>query len=301
MPVNNFSNEILDRINNSPFFRIVFEPRKYCENSIYIRVYTLSSIDDLIPSNENQNFLFKAFINFDCNLYYLNDFEIKCFTGPNFNSATDYFCSFRINKENWCSNSYFCCGNRNLNPMTLNIAPNKIGINQNCDEIYYGKIDRMINGCTGFNTRSFYDYSNNIFKYQIGKYGCSLNFPCDSDCSCCSYYSGCSLKKRYLFKIIFDNNFNQCGEFNVVSSKEYCKENCYEIKFPNDANVNMKLLLLGGLFDAALLPYFSNPDNAKSINASENKSLKIFYILYYFILMIIVCYYIIYLNEIYLD
>ena len=276
-PFNSVSNEILDRINNSPFFRIVFEPKKCCDNNIYISVFTLSTIDDLIPSNENENFLLKAIIKSEWNLCNSNVFEVKCFTGPNFDSANDYFCSFRIEKKCCCFCLENCCCNKDLDPMTLNIPSNKIGIN---NEICIGNIDRIANYCTGFNARRFFDCSENVYKYQIGRLDCySSGNLCEFYGECCSFYCGCCRRKRYLFKIILDNSLNQCGEFNIVTSNDCWEDNYYEIRFPNDANVYMKLLLLGGLFEAALLPYVSNPDNIKSINAAKSNSLKMLYVL----------------------
>ena len=301
----NYSTEILNRINNSPFFRIVFEEKNCCscDNSIYMSVYTLSLIDDINSSKENQNFLLKAVLNLNNNCCNPKDFEIKCFTGPNFNLANDYFCTFRI-KRGDCNNSCNCNQEIIFNPMTLNIAPNKLEISQENIELCYGRIERYFNCCNSLSIRKFCAQNENVFKYQIGKvYNCECN--CLTDCSCencscenCScencgsFYCGCCLRKRYLFKIIFDNTLNQCGEFNYVSSEQCCKQGFYDIIFPNDANVLMKLLLLGGLFDATILPYFSYPDNQKGVNAASNKvgsnpTFVIFYSLFMLIFLII--------------
>ena len=316
----NYTNEILNRINNSPFFRIVFEEKKCCscDNSIYMSVYTLSIIDDINPSKENQNFLLKAVLKLNNNCCDPKDFEIKCFTGPNFNSANDYFCTFRIKIEdccnilcncneniirnNLCNNLCNCKQDIIFNPMTLNIAPNKLEISNENIELCYGRIERFLklNCCISYSIRKFFAQNENVFKYQIGKvYNCECN--CLTDCSCencscendCSFYCGCCLRKRYLFKIILDNRLNQCGEFNYVSSEQCCKQGFYDIRFPNDANVLMKLLLLGGLFDATILPYFSYPDNQKGVNAASNKvdsTFVIFYILFLLIFLIIYSY-----------
>lgn len=48
------------------------------------------------PSNENENFLFKGVC--ELNLY-LNEFEIKCYTGSDFNLANEYFCTLKIQKQ----------------------------------------------------------------------------------------------------------------------------------------------------------------------------------------------------------
>ena len=305
----NYSGEILNRINNSPAFRIVFEDKNCCscDNSFYMSVYTLSLINDFSPSKENQNFLLKAVLNLDCNFCNPRDFEIKCFTGPNFHSANDYFCTYRIKREDCCNNLCNCNPNIVYNPMTLNIAPNKLEMSQENIELCYGRIERYFNCCNSLSIRKFCAQNENVFKYQIGKvYNCECN--CLTDCSCencscenCScencgsFYCGCCLRKRYLFKIIFDNTLNQCGEFNYVSSEQCCKQGFYDIIFPNDANVLMKLLLLGGLFDATILPYFSYPDNQKGVNAASNKvgsnpTFVIFYSLFMLIFLIIYCY-----------
>ena len=292
----NYTNEILNRINKTPFFRIVFEPKKVCDNSTYISVYTLSTIDDNNPSNENQNFLFKAFTKLDC--CNCQDFEIKCYTGPHFNLANNYFCTFRIKKEN-CQNT--CGPDLTLNPMIFSIAGNKLEINQETNEKCYGRIDRLVNTWNGISIRKFFSHENN-FIYQIGKpfkYECKKN--CEKTCSCekctcdkcCEDSCECCVRKRYLFKVILDNTLNQCGEFNYVSSEQCCKEGFYEIKFPNDANVLMKLLLLGGLFDAAILPYFSISENQKVIKNSRISASKLIFLIIYIIIMtILLSYYI---------
>ena len=296
----NYTNEILNRINNSPYFRIVFEEKKCCscDNSIYISVYTLSIIDDINPSKENQNFLLKAVLKLNNNCCVPKDFEIKCFTGSNFNSANDYFCTFRIKKEDCCNNLCNCNENIILHPMTLNIAPNKLEISNENIELCYGRIERFFNCCNGYSIRKFFAQNENVFKYQIGKvFNCE--FKCINDCSCencscendCSFYCGCCLRKRYLFKIILDNRLNQCGEFNYVSSEQCCKQGFYDIRFPNDANVLMKLLLLGGLFEATLLPYFSYSDNQKTVNFSSRNNTT-FLIIYYSIMIIFLMFYI---------
>ena len=296
----NYTNEILNRINNSPYFRIVFEEKNCCscDNSIYISVYTLSIIDDINPSKENQNFLLKAVLKLNNNCCVPKDFEIKCFTGSNFNSANDYFCTFRIKKEDCCNNLCNCNENIILHPMTLNIAPNKLEISQENIELCYGRIERFFNCCNGYSIRKFFAQNENVFKYQIGKvFNCEPK--CINDCSCencscendCSFYCGCCLRKRYLFKIILDNRLNQCGEFNYVSSEQCCKQGFYDIRFPNDANVLMKLLLLGGLFEATLLPYFSYSDNQKTVNFSSRNNTT-FLIIYYSIMIIFLMFYI---------
>jgi len=288
----NYTNEILNRINKSPYFRIIFEPKKCCDNSIYISVYTLSLIDDSNPSNEEQNFLFKAFIKFDsCNC---QDFEIRCYTGPHFNLANDYFCSFKIKKEDCCI-LINCSSDITLKPMTFTIAGNKLEINQETTENCYGSIERLANTCTGFNIRKFYSYNENLFKYQIGipyQCECESKFCNCENCSCekcsfdkccekkpCENCCECCVRKRYLFKIILDNNLNQCGEFYYISPDQCCKDGFYEIRFPNDANVLMKLLLLGGLFEATLFPYNSLTKDQNGVKSSKKNSSLIYTII----------------------
>ena len=296
----NYTNEILNRINKTPFFRIVFEPKKGCDNSTYISVYTLSTIDDNNPSNENQNFLFKAFTKLDC--CKCQDFEIKCYTGPHFNLANNYFCTFRIKKD-YCQNA--CPPDITLNPMIFSIAGNKLEINQETNEKCYGRIDRFVNTCIGIGFRKFFSHENK-FIYQIGKpVNCDCKKNCEKSCTCencscekctcdkcCEGSCECCVRKRYLFKIILDNTLNECGEFNYVSSEKCCKEGFYEIKFPNDANVLMKLLLLGGLFEATLLPYNSISENQKVVNPSNNSSSFVLLFIYIFVMTILLSLYI---------
>ena len=173
--------------------------------------------------------------------------------------------------------------------MLLKISSNNLEINNGCNEIYTGKIERLIKGCTELNTRRFFDFTENVVKYQIGSLDCHSVCICNNCGNCCSFYCGCCEKnKRYLFKIILDNNLNQCGEFNYVIKNQCSNEDFYEIKFPNDANVLMKLLILGGLFDAVLFPYDSYPDNERSVNASKKKLNILFFILFAIIYIILI-------------
>ena len=301
----NYTNEILNRINNSPYFRIVFEEKNCCscDDSIYMSVYTLSIIDDINPSKENQNFLLKAVLKLNNKCCDPNDFVIFCFTGSNFNSAKDYFCTFRIKKEDCCNNLCNCNQDIILNPMTLNIAPNKLEISNENIELCYGRIERFLklNCCISYSIRKFFAQNENVFKYQIGKvFNCECNFINDCKCEKCSCENcscendcsfGCCLRKRYLFKIILDNRLNQCGEFNYVSSEQCSKQGFYDIRFPNDANVLMKLLLLGGLFEATSLPYFSYSDNQKTVNVTSGNNTS-FLIIYSSIMIIFLIIYI---------
>ena len=101
-----------------------------------------------------------------------------------------------------------------------------------------------------------------ILNIKLGKkivYWCVI-FECPPPC-----ISNCSQickPIRLKFKNILDKNLNECGEFYTVDTPKLlclCSKRTYEIRFPNDANVSMKLLLLGGLFEAIFMPYGSNP------------------------------------------
>ena len=81
IPVQNFKNEILNRINNSSFFKIIFEPRKCCENFVCVSVYELYLFDDNNLSNEKENFLIKGVFESNSYLCALKYFEIKCYIG----------------------------------------------------------------------------------------------------------------------------------------------------------------------------------------------------------------------------
>ena len=83
-----------------------------------------------------ENFLLKAFIYFECNLCYPNEFEVKCFTEQ---ILIQIIISVLLDeKENSCSCFYNCCVIKNLKPITLNIPSNKLGIN-NYNEIVLEK------------------------------------------------------------------------------------------------------------------------------------------------------------------
>ena len=90
------------------------------------------------------------------------------------------------------------------------------------------------------------------------------NITCKFECPppCISNCSQICKPIRLKFKNILDKNLNECGEFYTVDTPKLlclCSKRTYEIRFPNDANVSMKLLLLGGLFEAIFMPYGSNP------------------------------------------
>jgi hypothetical protein len=276
---NAFSNDILKRIQASPYLRIIPDD-KCCPpcQPITLHVYTLSAIDDDFKSNENELYLFKAVLTpiFCGNLLCCrNDIEVKCYAGQNSSLATDYFCSYRIRVPKCCPPDFsecfkckcFCfrcsCENEILLPMTFDIAPSKLEINQDNNELPFGRIERLITCCTKLGIRRFYDYGQtDNFKYQIGNENCSCGVDCC--CSCCKNIGCCECckLKRYKFKTIMNQEGVECGEFDMVDEPFLmgcCHKISYEIKFPNDATVPLKLLLLGGLFDAVLIPYLSNP------------------------------------------
>ena len=77
----------------------------------------------------------------------------------------------------------------------------------------------------------------------------------------------------------------------MVYSYYCCSEkSIFELKFPNDADVPMKLLLIGGLIDAYFQPYLSVPEvrnkKVKSLIYDMNKSI-VFNLTFFFSLIII--------------
>ena len=110
--------------------------------------------------------------------------------------------------------------------------------------------------------RKFYYYQNNI-KYQI---------DLDEVCKCENYcynpfifdFSDCLGRKKHLFKHIFNRNLEELRKYNIVLDTEcYKAEFYFEIRFHNDAAVPIKLLLLGGVFDAIFVLYTSNSEEKK--------------------------------------
>ena len=141
------------------------------------------------------------------------------------------------------------------------IAPSLLEINQDNNEAPYGRVERYRTCCTKLNVRKFYDYGQGDFKYQIGSENCVCECSCGCECSCTGCCE-CYKIQRFKFKTIKNQEGAECGEFDYVYEPTclgFCHTNSYEIKFPNDATVSMKLLLLGGLFEAILLPYVSVP------------------------------------------
>lgn len=49
--------------------------------------------------------------------------------------------------------------------MILNISPYNLEINKDYNEDNLGKIERIINSCSGLNIRRFFDLSQNVLKY----------------------------------------------------------------------------------------------------------------------------------------
>ena len=275
-----YSSDILKRIQSSPYLRIIPEkkccPPPQCQK-ITFSIYTLSAIDDDFKSNENEVYLFKAVLTpLCCTPFQLpcEDFEIKCYAGSNYSLANDYFCSYRIKGRKCCPcppdfseccnckcNCICNCNNEIFIPMTFDIAPSKLEINQDNNEAPFGTIERYRTCCTKLNVRKFYDYGQGDFKYQIGSENCVCECSCGCECSCTGCCE-CYKIQRFKFKTIKNQEGAECGEFDSVLEPT-CFGLCYnvswEIKFPNDATVSMKLLLLGGLIEAILLPYVSVP------------------------------------------
>ena len=270
--VNGYSNNVLNKLNSTPCVKVVI-PTTCCVPKLYI--YTLSAINQDLINDVNENFLFKVEIKFPVTV--CDDLEVKCNTGMDENSANDYFCQFRIRGtpicERYCD---LCCNYHDihLKPMTFEIAPSKLEINQDNNEIPLGSIQRYVKYGNSYNVRQFYDHQNNL-RYQIGldegcKCECSVSGICNCSGSgnCCSC-DDCNGKKRFLLKKIFNKDLVECGEYNVVIKSSCCDSDVYtEIRFPNNANVPMKLFLLGGLIDAMIIPYLSTPE-VKTPNSSN--------------------------------
>ena len=211
------------------------------------------------------------------------------------NSANDYFCQFRIRGTPYCEQcSNNCCCNYNdihLKPMTFEIAPSKLEINQDNNEIPLGSIQRFVKYGNSYNVRQFYDIQNNL-RYQIGLdegCKCDCSGSCICNCSgsgnCCSCDDCCG-KKRFLFKKIFDKDLVECGEYNIVIKSGCCDSDVYtEIRFPNDTNVPMKLFLLGGLIDAMIIPYLSTPE-VKTPNSSNFTIPNNFWFIYLIVIIV---------------
>ena len=62
IPVQNFKNEILNRINNLPFFKIIFEPRKCCDNFLYIAFMHYIQLMIIIYQMKTKIFYLKKFL-----------------------------------------------------------------------------------------------------------------------------------------------------------------------------------------------------------------------------------------------
>ena len=279
-----YLNDYLKRIQSSPYLRIIPESKccPPCQPITY-SVSTLSAIDDDFKSNENEAYLFKAILTpICCSIcpFMPHDFEMKCYTGSDFSSANDYFCSYRIIGPKCCppdcSECFKCkcvcmcftCENEVLIPMTFDIAPSLLEINQDNNEAPYGRVERYRTCCTKLGIRKFYDYGQQEYKYQIGSENCNLSCDClcgncgGGCCDCCSI-------KRFKYKTIKNHDDVECGEYDLVIHPRclgYCNDISYEIKFPNDATVSMKLLLLGGLFEAITFPYPSVPCSTRIKN-----------------------------------
>ena len=282
--VNGYSNNVLNKLNSTPCVKVVIPKGKCCDPSNILHIYTLSAINQDLINDVNENFLFKVEIKFPVTV--CDDLEVKCNTGMDENSANDYFCQFRIRGTPYCEQcSNNCCCNYNdihLKPMTFEIAPSKLEINQDNNEIPLGSIQRFVKYGNSYNVRQFYDIQNNL-RYQIGldegcKCDCSGSCICNcsgsGNCNCsgsgnCCSCDDCCGKKRFLFKKIFDKDLVECGEYNIVIKSGCCDSDVYlEIRFPNNTNVPMKLFLLGGLIDAMIIPYLSTPE-VKTPNSSN--------------------------------
>jgi len=61
--MNRYSNDVLNKINNSPYLKIVI-PQNCCDRLNLLYLYSLSSINDESPNEMNETFLFKVDINY---------------------------------------------------------------------------------------------------------------------------------------------------------------------------------------------------------------------------------------------
>ena len=271
---NTFNNQVLKTLSETPYLKI--NPKQlncieaFCSKERILYVYALSSPDNEV--NEDA-FLFKLVYTIPCPIPCIpGDFEVKCYTGSNKENANEYFCSYFIKAPPLCNFDpcikRISCSNMIFEDLKFKIAPKNLEINQDDQVNDYGRIERYMT-CMGFNVRKFYDYNQSDFKYQIGKEDCTLmcTIPfCNITCKCppplCANFGQLCKPIRTKFKTILDNNLSECGEFTIIQTPKFlcfCHELSFEIRFPNDANVSMRLLLLGGLMEAILCFYQSNP------------------------------------------
>ena len=97
--MNRYSNEILNKINNLPYLKIVI-PQNCCDRLNLLYLYSLSLINDESPNEMNETFLFKVDIKLP--LWVDENLEIKCYSGLNVDTANDYFCQYRIRGTPYC-------------------------------------------------------------------------------------------------------------------------------------------------------------------------------------------------------
>ena len=298
--VNIDSTEVINRLKNAPYIKLYCPSLMDNENQNYYYITTCSSINDESPSEMNEQFLFLIRTKFE-GIWGKKEFEL--YTGANQDTADNYFCKYYIEGITYCQQCDKNCPcqfkDRIFKPMTLEIAPNKFDENQNKHEISYGSIERIQKKCNDYGIRRFYGYNKNDYKYFIGFDDACCCFDCNCNCEnvyckirdysiLCCCYSG---KKRFVFKQIYNRNSEICGEINMVFSYYCCSEkSIFELKFPNDADVPMKLLLIGGLIDACFEPYLSVPEvrnkKVKSLIYDMNKSI-VFNLTFFFSLIII--------------
>ena len=174
-----------------------------------------------------------------------DEISIECKTGLTPETANDYFCKYFIKSKTCCQS--ICrktfCNDQILNPMTLEIAPSLFEENESNDEISYGSIERIQQYYNNYCIRKFYGYKQNDYKYYIGdiNYNCKCNL-----CDFCyfpfkKFFCCCTNKKRFLYKLIFNRNNEECGEYNyILENSCCCQKTSFEIRFPHDADVPMK-------------------------------------------------------------
>ena len=286
-------NEMLNLLNNCQYVKLEFPELCFIILNTF-NLYTLSSIKDESSTESHKTFLFQAKMKpIKC---ICDEISIECKIGLTPETANDYFCKYFIKSKTCCQS--ICrktfCNDQILNPMTLEIAPSLFEENESNDEISYGSIERIQQYYNNYGIRKFYGYKQNDYKYYIGdiNYNCKCNL-----CDFCyfpfkKFFCCCTNKKRFLYKLIFNRNNEECGEYNyILENSCCCQKTSFEIRFPHDADVPMKLLLIGGLIDSILFFYISKPElnkpNIKIIPPQIKNKLVILFTCFFIYVIII--------------
>jgi hypothetical protein len=277
-------NEMLNLLNNCQYVKLEFPELCFIILNTF-NLYTLSSIKDESSTESHKTFLFQAKMKpIKC---ICDEISIECKTGLTPETANDYFCKYFIKSKTFCNDQI-------LYPMTLEIAPSIFEENESNYEISYGSIERIQQYYNNYCIRKFYGYKQNDYKYYIGdiNYNCKCNL-----CDFCyfpfkKFFCCCTNKKRFLYKLIFNRNNEECGEYNyILENSCCCQKTSFEIRFPHDADVPMKLLLIGGLIDSILFFYISKPElnkpNIKIIPPQIKNKLVILFTCFFIYVIII--------------